>query len=157
VTASSAVVLSNLAYLIGAAVLAIVGVFIVWLRYRQPTSVHANVKSFHRGLQALAPDPKHSGPGRTPALGGLRIQPKQMDEPGETASDEVDSGGRLAGRANGHGPVGAPDDPPEVNGFAPGAPAAGEGGPASRRLRPDFPERALPERGIEGRAGAETG
>ncbi len=78
-TASSAVVLSNLAYLIGAVVLAIIGGLVVWLRHRQPKSVDANVESFHRGLRALAPDGSQPGSGRdavTTATGGLRIQPR---------------------------------------------------------------------------------
>jgi hypothetical protein len=56
-TASSGVVLSNLAYLIGAIVLAIIGGIVVWLYHRQPKSVDANVESFQRGLRALAPGP----------------------------------------------------------------------------------------------------
>jgi hypothetical protein len=55
-TASSGVVLANLAYLIGAVVLAVIGGTVVWLRHRQPKSVDANVASFNRGLRALAPD-----------------------------------------------------------------------------------------------------
>jgi hypothetical protein len=77
-TASSGVVLSNLAYLIGAVVLAIIGGLIVWLRHRQPKSVDANVESFSRGLRALAPDPAVPTTGRhaaTTATGGLRIRP----------------------------------------------------------------------------------
>ncbi len=54
--ASSATVLANLAYLIGAVVLAIVVGLLVWLRHRQPKSVDANMASFRRGLSALAPD-----------------------------------------------------------------------------------------------------
>lgn len=62
--ASSSTVLSNLAYLIGAVVLAGVGGVGVWLRYRQPKSVDAGMASFRRGLSALAPD---SAPDRRPA------------------------------------------------------------------------------------------
>lgn len=54
--ASSSTVLSNLAYLIGAVVVAVIGGLIVWLRHRQPRSVDANMASFKRGLNALAPD-----------------------------------------------------------------------------------------------------
>ncbi|HEX4864847.1 MAG TPA: hypothetical protein VFV02_12285 [Acidimicrobiales bacterium] len=54
--ASSSVVLSNLAYLLGAVVLAVIGGTFVWLRHRQPKSVDANVSAFNRGLRALAPD-----------------------------------------------------------------------------------------------------
>lgn len=55
-TATASVVLSNLAYLIGAVVLAALGGTGVWLRHRKPRSVDANVASFNRGLKALAPD-----------------------------------------------------------------------------------------------------
>ena len=66
-TASSSVMLANLAYLIGAVVLAVIGGVVVWWRHRKPTSVHANMASFHRGLRALAPDDAdrtatHTGP-----------------------------------------------------------------------------------------------
>ena len=54
--ASSTTVLANLAYLIGAVVLAVVVGLVVWLRHRQPKSVDANMASFRRGLSALAPD-----------------------------------------------------------------------------------------------------
>ena len=62
--ASSSTVLSNLAYLIGAVVVAVIGGLLVWLRHRQPKSVDANMASFRRGLSALAPDPR-STPGAT--------------------------------------------------------------------------------------------
>jgi hypothetical protein len=79
VTASSAVVLSNLAYLMGAVVLATIGGLIVWWRHRQPQSIYSNVEAFHRGLQALAPDAKHGGSnGIRPAVSGLRIQPEPV-------------------------------------------------------------------------------
>jgi len=56
VIASSATVLANLAYLIGAVVVAVIIGLLVWLRHRQPKSVDANMASFKRGLSALAPD-----------------------------------------------------------------------------------------------------
>ncbi len=62
--ASSSTVLSNLAYLIGAVVVAVIGGLLVWLRHRQPKSVDANMASFRKGLSALAPDPR-STPGAT--------------------------------------------------------------------------------------------
>ena len=46
ITASSTTVLANLAYLIGAVVVAIIAGMLVWLRHRQPKSVDANVESF---------------------------------------------------------------------------------------------------------------
>lgn len=54
--ASSSTVLANLAYLIGAIVVAVIAGVIIWLRHRQPRSVDANMASFRRGLSALAPD-----------------------------------------------------------------------------------------------------
>jgi hypothetical protein len=78
-TGSSGVVLSNLAYLIGAVVLAIIGGFAVWLHHRQPKSIDANVDAFQRGLQAIAPDSSRPGPLRTPAvapLEGTRVRPR---------------------------------------------------------------------------------
>jgi hypothetical protein len=56
ITASSTTVLSNLAYLIGAVVVAVIIGLLVWLRHRQPKSVDANISSFRRGLSALAPE-----------------------------------------------------------------------------------------------------
>ncbi|MDE3206005.1 MAG: hypothetical protein KGQ66_17495 [Acidobacteriota bacterium] len=63
--ASSTTVLSNLAYLIGAVVLAILVGLGVWLRHRQPKSVDATISSFRRGLSALAPE--EGGPQSRPA------------------------------------------------------------------------------------------
>ena len=59
--ASSATVLANLAYLIGAVVFAVVIGGLVWLRHRQPKSVDANMALFRRGLSALAPDQDGDG------------------------------------------------------------------------------------------------
>lgn len=56
IIASSSTVLANLAYLIGAVVVAVIGGVLVWLHHRQPKSVDANMASFRRGLNALAPD-----------------------------------------------------------------------------------------------------
>jgi hypothetical protein len=64
VIASSGTALSNLAYLIGAVVLAVIGGLGVWLRHRQPKSVDANMASFRRGLSALAPDTRPGQPGQ---------------------------------------------------------------------------------------------
>jgi hypothetical protein len=74
--ASSSTVLSNLAYLIGAVVLAVIGGLAVWLHHRQPKSVDANMASFRRGLNALAPDvnPGPNGPSRNEQR-GFSIQP----------------------------------------------------------------------------------
>ena len=68
--ANSATVLANLAYLIGAVVVAVIIGFVVWLRHRQPKSVDANMASFRRGLSALAPDSDGQG-----------FPPRQNDSP----------------------------------------------------------------------------
>jgi hypothetical protein len=75
-TASSGVVLSNLAYLIGAVVVAFIGGVLVWLHHRQPKSVDANVESFHRGLQAIAPD--STRPVRVRAHGVSPVEDRQL-------------------------------------------------------------------------------
>jgi hypothetical protein len=78
-------VLSNLAYLIGAVVAAVLLALVLWLRHRQPKSVDANMASFRRGLSVLAPDPRAAakpvrpdGAARvrpTPALTHVRLEP----------------------------------------------------------------------------------
>jgi hypothetical protein len=65
--ANSATVLANLAYLIGAVVVAVIVGLLVWLRHRQPRSVDANMASFRRGLSALAPDADGGGPAARPS------------------------------------------------------------------------------------------
>jgi hypothetical protein len=94
-TASSGVVLSNLAYLIGAVVLAIIGGLAVWLHHRQPKSVDANVESFQRGLQAIAPDASRPVALRDTAVTqqqGLRLRPRSsvtlLDPRAEPAAAE---------------------------------------------------------------------
>ena len=71
--ASSSVVLSNLAYLIGAVVFAVFGGLAVWWRHRTPKSVQANISSFNRGLRALAPEGEDARPLPEP---GVRIEPR---------------------------------------------------------------------------------
>lgn len=78
--ASSSVVLSNLAYLIGAVVFAVLGGVVVWWRHRTPKSVQANISSFNRGLRALAPEGEEGQAaherGIQPRPGGVRtIEP----------------------------------------------------------------------------------
>ena len=100
-TASSGVVLSNLAYLVGAVVLAIIGGLVVWLHHRQPKSVDANVESFHRGLRALAPDPPGPGSLRGSAgtgSAGPRTQPMSADRRSEGAGRPEALGPEVVGR-----------------------------------------------------------
>jgi hypothetical protein len=77
VIASSSTVLSNLAYLIGAVVVAIVAGLAVWLHHRQPKSVDASMASFRKGLSALAPDPA-SGKGGSPTAAAPRAAPMSL-------------------------------------------------------------------------------
>ncbi|MGH9056766.1 MAG: hypothetical protein ACRDYY_13050 [Acidimicrobiales bacterium] len=95
--AISSVVLSNLAYLIGVVVLAVIGGGAVWLRHRRPTSVDANVETFHRGLRALAPDRSNGAPARVPAgvivsgrfPGPRPAAPTEGEAPGAGAEGEA--------------------------------------------------------------------
>ncbi len=78
IVSSSSTVLANLAYLIGAVVLAAIGGVAVWLHHRQPKSVDANMASFRRGLNALAPDPgstQPAGSANPASLGRVWPQP----------------------------------------------------------------------------------
>jgi hypothetical protein len=111
VTASSGTVLANLAYLIGAVVVAAVAGFIVWYRHRQPKSVDANVASFRRGLHALAPDPRAaSGSERRPRSGDSQHRPVAANlihvrigphHPTDDRSAASEAGGDLTGGASG--------------------------------------------------------
>jgi hypothetical protein len=69
VTAS--VVMSNLVYLIGAVVLAIIGGLLVVRYHRKPTSIESNVATFSKGLRALAPESDADGK----ATGARRFLP----------------------------------------------------------------------------------
>ena len=91
-TASSSVVLANLAYLLGAVVLAVISGTFVWLRHRQPKSVDANVSAFNRGLRALAPD----------------------SDAAEGAGS-AGSGGRAGGGDGGVGSGGGAETPPRID------------------------------------------
>jgi hypothetical protein len=121
-TASSGVVLSNLAYLIGAVVLAFIGGLVVWLFHRQPKSVDANVESFQRGLQAIAPDSSRSVALRDPAVTqqqGLRLRPRSsvtlLDPKGEpAATDDLMAGHDRSSRVANH-----PAAPVEAEGHHP--------------------------------------
>ncbi|HEY2557920.1 MAG TPA: hypothetical protein VGI08_12490 [Diaminobutyricibacter sp.] len=119
--ASSSVVLANLAYLIGAVVLAVIGGSFVWLRQRQPKSVDANVASFNRGLRALAPDSEPAPqtteaevaatPRIQPRPGGLRIirtepEAEEAEVPVHETSGQLhpgagDDAGQRAGAESG--------------------------------------------------------
>ncbi|MBV9661300.1 MAG: hypothetical protein JO337_09100 [Acidimicrobiales bacterium] len=106
IASSSAVVLSNLAYLIGAVVVAVVGGLIVWMRHRQPKSVDARMASFRRGLNALAPEssaPESSKTGPAPRKRPeqFRIKPiahRESDPGPEPATVPVEeTGGDMTG------------------------------------------------------------
>lgn len=71
--APTSVKVSNLAYIGGAVLLAIIGVVVVALRYRKPKSVQANVDTFQRGLRALAPDEAPLGRQRAERSSGISL------------------------------------------------------------------------------------
>ncbi len=50
------VVLSNLLYPVVAVAVAVIAALIIVARHRRPKSIEANMRTFHRGLRALAPD-----------------------------------------------------------------------------------------------------
>lgn len=89
--ASSTTVLANLAYLIGAVILAVIIGLLVWLRHRQPKSVDANMASFRRGLSALAPDAAPVAASRQAEAARIRPVPAALThvrvEPGGVGSD----------------------------------------------------------------------
>lgn len=98
--ASSTTVLANLAYLIGAVLLAVIIGLVVWLRHRQPKSVDANMASFRRGLSALAPDAAPVAASRQAdaarirpapaALTHVRIEPVRVSSSGDASEDDGD-------------------------------------------------------------------
>jgi hypothetical protein len=59
-------VLSNLMYLVGAVVAIVVLSLLIVARHRRPKSVEANVKTFHRGLAALAPESSRQSAATSP-------------------------------------------------------------------------------------------
>jgi hypothetical protein len=103
--ASSGTVLSNLAYLIGAVVVAVILGLLVWLRHRAPKSVDANMASFRRGLSVLAPDPRSSvrpmPSGRAsrvrPALTHVRLEPAPRPAHFRAGGPSGDNGGSQSG------------------------------------------------------------
>ena len=48
--------MSNLAFLLVAAVISVVGVTVLVLRSRPPSSPHSSIDQFHEKMRALAPD-----------------------------------------------------------------------------------------------------
>ena len=103
--ANSATVLANLAYLIGAVVVAVIIGLLVWLRHRQPKSVDANMASFRRGLSALAPDSDTPGqPLRQtdrPRIRPVTVPPRAVrvdpDDGGRSSAEDGDDEGGQPG------------------------------------------------------------
>lgn len=48
--------MSGLVFLLAALALSVVGSVVLWLRYRQPTSMEQGIDDFSREMQALAPE-----------------------------------------------------------------------------------------------------
>jgi hypothetical protein len=120
VIASSATVMSNLAYLVGAVVVAVIGGLVVWLRHRQPKSVDATMESFRRGLDVIAPQTQN---GRA---GGRRNEyhPGIRPEPGGLAGPRADSAATVSALPGGFPPL--PVDVAGHAGLAPGDRQAGD-------------------------------
>ncbi len=98
ITASSTTVLANLAYLIGAVVVAVIIGLVVWFRHRQPKSVDATISSFQRGLSALAPEEGSGGHFRSSSepprirqapigLSHVRVDPAGQGTPAPAAEE----------------------------------------------------------------------
>ena len=59
--------MSNLLYLLAAALLSAAGCLVIWARHRKPSGLEAGIDEFSRELQALAPDqPRRPPSGREP-------------------------------------------------------------------------------------------
>ncbi len=77
-----------MAYLVLAAVLIVVGVSVVLLRNRRPTSMNSSIEEFEKGLRAIAPEsePGAPRPPRAPRApgppGGGPDTPRQDPRPG---------------------------------------------------------------------------
>lgn len=50
--------MSNIAFLLFAVGVSVVGSVVLWLRTRKPTTVGSSIDSFHREMRALAPEPE---------------------------------------------------------------------------------------------------
>jgi hypothetical protein len=50
--------MSNLAFLLVALVLSVVGVGVLWVRNRAPSSPNSSIEEFHDKMRALAPEPE---------------------------------------------------------------------------------------------------
>lgn len=48
--------MNGLVFLLAALLLSIIGSFLLWLRYRKPTSLHHGIDSFSKEMQALSPE-----------------------------------------------------------------------------------------------------
>jgi hypothetical protein len=55
---------SNLAFLLTAVVISVVGVTVLVLRSRPPSSPHSSIEQFHEKMRALAPDDDEELEGR---------------------------------------------------------------------------------------------
>ena len=92
-----AIVVSNLMYLVGAVVAMVLLSTIVVVRHRRPKSIEANMKTFNRGLRALAPDasprPRPTKPDsqrvQTRPRSVQTINPSGVVPPGDDGGDRV--------------------------------------------------------------------
>jgi hypothetical protein len=112
--------MSNLAYLVGAVVVAVIGGLVVWLRHRQPKSVDATMESFRKGLDVIAPQAQNgsSGTRRNEYHRGIR------PEPGGLARTRTDSAATVSALPGGFPPL--PSDVAGEAAVAPGDRQAGD-------------------------------
>jgi hypothetical protein len=85
VVANQTVVLSNLAYLIGAVLLAAVIITVVAIRNHRPRSTEADMNEFRRGLAALNPnrdDRTRRGANRSRRTANRLGVPTRLESPG---------------------------------------------------------------------------
>ena len=94
-----AIVVSNLMYLVGAVVAMVLLSTVVVVRHRRPKSIEANMRTFNRGLQALAPDASPSE--RTTVAQSQWVQPRPRSvntvNPSAVRRMDGDGGGSEAG------------------------------------------------------------
>ena len=64
--------MTGLAFLLVALMLSVLGSFVLWLRYRKPTSISHAIDSFRREMQALAPHPPEASGSRPERRGPRR-------------------------------------------------------------------------------------
>lgn len=89
--------MGNLIFLVVALGLSVAGSLLLWLRYRQPTSVMSSVDGFQREMEALGSPPR-TPPGTRPASPRSARQDPRPTRPRPTPGNG--GGARSAGEAD---------------------------------------------------------